>query len=177
MTMTSQDLQTRLGGIKLLVLDVDGVLTDGRVTYGDEIEWQAFNVKDGLGLNLLQRGGLYVAWITGRGCVATERRAAELGITELHMHAKNKLEIMLDIQERLDVRSDETVVMGDDLPDLRMRPAAGVLACPADAASEVLVTADWISTRNGGQGAVRDVCEAILKAQSLWAALVVDVTT
>ena len=162
---------------KLLVLDVDGVLTDGSIQYVGDLEGQTFNVKDGLGLNLLRRAGVKIAWITGRGCEVTRRRAEELGVEELHMGARDKLRTILAIQERLEVRTDETVAMGDDLPDLAMRTAVGLLTCPADAAAEVREAADWTAAFGGGRGAVRQLCEAILKARGEWAAMVVDVVT
>lgn len=171
------ELNSALARTKLLVLDVDGVLTNGSITYFGSHESQTFNVKDGLGLSLLRRAGIEIAWITGRGCAATERRAQELGVRELHIQTKNKLRTLIDIQERLEIRSDETVVMGDDLPDLAMKPVAGVLTCPSNAVAEVRAASDWIASFNGGRGAVRQLCEVILQARGEWAALVVDVTT
>lgn len=175
--MAPSNLTERLAAVRLVVLDVDGVLTDGSITYIGDAEGQTFNVKDGLGIKLLQRAGVEVAWITGRGCAVTEKRAAELGVTELHMEVGNKLRCLLDVQERLEMRTDETLVMGDDLPDLRMRPAAALLACPANAVQEVRELADWRSSFNGGRGAVRDLCEALLRARDAWTGIVVDVTT
>lgn len=172
--MVSAELQPRLAKIKLLVLDVDGVLTDGRVYYDDaggesRVELQAFHARDGLGINLLREAGVHVAWISGRGCAATRRRAGELGIEELHLRAHGGKEPLLrDMQARLGVTPDETAAMGDDIVDLAMARAAGVLACPADAHDILAARADFVATRNGGRGAVRDLCDAILSAKGQW---------
>jgi|FLOH01.1.fsa_nt_gi 3-deoxy-D-manno-octulosonate 8-phosphate phosphatase (KDO 8-P phosphatase) len=172
-------LEQRLANIKLLVLDVDGVLTDGRIYYdsrGDDdgnaestTELQAFHAADGLGITLLRNAGVTVAWISGRGCAATKRRAKELGIEELHLHARGgKYPILTGIQERLGVTKEQTAAMGDDIVDLAMARGAGVLACPADARDELVRRADFVADRKGGRGAVRDFCEAILRAKDLW---------
>ena len=185
--LDSDDLQVRLARTRLLVLDVDGVLTDGRVIYGAEsagaavrgaaVELQAFDVKDGLGLNLVRRAGVTLAWITGRGCEATRRRAEELGVEELHMRARGgKLEVLREIQHRLGITQDETVAMGDDLFDLQMAKAAAVFGCPVDAHEVVCERADWVSRKPGGRGAVRQLCDAILVAQGRWDATIEDLT-
>jgi 3-deoxy-D-manno-octulosonate 8-phosphate phosphatase (KDO 8-P phosphatase) len=179
------EFTARLARTRLLVLDVDGVLTDGRVLYGAEsagaavrgatLELQAFDVKDGLGLNLVRRAGVTLAWITGRGCDATRRRAEELGVEELHMRARGgKLEVLLKIQRRLGISADETVAMGDDLFDLAMAKAASVFGCPSDAHDEVRARADWVALRPGGRGAVRELTDAILVAQGKWDATLAD---
>jgi len=171
-------LQDKLARARLVVLDVDGVLTDGRVIYaadadGETLELQRFDAKDGLGLNLLKEAGIVRAWITGRGNPTTERRAGELGIEELHMRARtSKADTLREIQERLGIAPEETVVMGDDLIDLPMRERAAVLACPADAHGLLLERADFVSRHDGGRGAVRDLCDAILIAQGCWDALI-----
>jgi 3-deoxy-D-manno-octulosonate 8-phosphate phosphatase (KDO 8-P phosphatase) len=172
-------LQERLAAARLLVLDVDGVLTDGRVVYasfpGDDgvpastLELQAFDAQDGLGLNLLRGAGVLVAWITGRGNPATERRAKELGVEELFMGARlTKAELLEDIQERHGILPEQTVAMGDDLIDLAMATRAAVLACPAGAHPAVRERADLVTERPGGRGAVRELCDGILAAKGLW---------
>jgi 3-deoxy-D-manno-octulosonate 8-phosphate phosphatase (KDO 8-P phosphatase) len=172
----SGDLQGRLAKIKLLVLDVDGVLTDGRVYYdatedgGSTVELQAFHARDGLGIKLLQDAGIAVAWISGRGCAATKRRAGELGIEELHLRARGgKHPLLVGIQERLGVSAAETAAMGDDIVDLGLAMGADVLACPSDAHREILARADFIAPSAGGRGAVRDFCDELLRARGLWA--------
>ncbi|MDG2142270.1 MAG: phenylphosphate carboxylase subunit delta [Planctomycetota bacterium] len=168
------ELASRLAQIKLLVLDVDGVLTDGRVYYDDaggesRVELQAFHARDGLGINLLRSAGVHVAWISGRGCAATRRRAEELGIEELHLRARGGKEPLLrDIQDRLGVTPAETAAMGDDIVDLAMARAADIVACPSDAHDVLAARADFVATRGGGRGAVRDLCDAILSAKGLW---------
>lgn len=163
-------MNATLARTRLLVLDVDGVLTDGRVTYGDQnLQLQSFDVKDGLGLSMLRKAGITVAWITGRGCAATERRASELGVAELHMGSRGtKLELLRDMQTRLGVSADQTVAVGDDLFDLPMAKAAALFACPSDAHEGVLERADLVLSRPGGCGAVRELCDLILRSQGKW---------
>ncbi len=161
-----------LRGLGLVVFDVDGTLTDGRVVYGDQGETQHFCVRDGQGLVWLQRHGVAVSWITGRGCAATERRARELGVEELHMASGPKAEVLRGVQARLGVEPRATLVMGDDLPDLVMGQEAAFFAAPADARAEVRARADWISGSPAGHGAARELCELILRAKGLWHDLV-----
>ena len=153
---------------ELLALDVDGTLTDGAVAYVGEEELQRFCVRDGLGLVLLARAGVTVAWITGRGCAATERRARELGVDRLVAHAGPKDEALAALQAELGVPPARTVAMGDDLPDLPLFARAGFTACPADAAAEVRAAADLVATARGGHGAVRELAEARLRARGAW---------
>jgi 3-deoxy-D-manno-octulosonate 8-phosphate phosphatase (KDO 8-P phosphatase) len=167
-----EDLRARLAAARLVVLDVDGVLTDGRVVYGAGEELQAFDVRDGLGLKLLLREGLEVAWISGRGCAATRRRAEELGVRELHLQVGPKGEVLEAVQERLGVGPGTTVAMGDDLPDLALGARAAVLAAPADAHPEVLARAELVCAARGGRGAVRELAEAVLRARGRWQAVV-----
>jgi len=157
-----------LARARLLALDVDGTLTDGRVTYVGERELQSFDVRDGQGLVWLARAEVQVAWISGRGCEATRRRASELGVRELHLGAGPKEDVLLEIQERLRIAPEETVAMGDDLPDLGLRARAGFFAAPADARPEVLEAADLVVAARGGAGAVRELVEAMLRAKDLW---------
>jgi 3-deoxy-D-manno-octulosonate 8-phosphate phosphatase (KDO 8-P phosphatase) len=157
-----------LARVRLLALDVDGTLTDGRVTYVGEHESQSFDVHDGQGLTWLARAEVQVAWITGRGCEATERRAAELGVRELHLGASPKVEVLRKVQERLGIPPEETAAMGDDLPDLGLRERAAFFAAPANARPEVREVADLVARARGGEGAVRELAEAILRAKDLW---------
>jgi 3-deoxy-D-manno-octulosonate 8-phosphate phosphatase (KDO 8-P phosphatase) len=162
------DLSRRLAQIRLAVFDVDGTLTDGRVVYVGGEELQTFCVKDGYALARLHPAGIAHVWITGRGCDATERRAKELGVTELLLEVRNKTEALAEVQARLGVSKDETLVMGDDLPDLEMKAGAGLFAAPRDAAPEVLECADIVSGFAGGGGAAREVCGLLLSAQGAW---------
>lgn len=175
MSMSDERARASLAAARLLVLDVDGVLTDGRIVYGPqgpEGELQQFDVRDGIAQKWLAREGVTLAWITGRGCAATAARARELGILELHQKAVHKGEVLRDIQERRRITPAETVVMGDDLPDLSMRSACALFAAPADAVDEVQARADVVTRARGGHGAVRELCEHILRAQGRWQAIV-----
>jgi 3-deoxy-D-manno-octulosonate 8-phosphate phosphatase (KDO 8-P phosphatase) len=156
---------------RLLALDVDGVLTDGSVLYGDAGEVQRFNVHDGQGLAWLREAGVHVTWISGRGCKATLRRAEELGVVEVHTRAGPKDEILAAVQKRLDVGREDTVAMGDDLPDLRLARRAGLFVAPADARPEVRERAALVTDASGGRGAVREVCEHLLRCRDAWTAI------
>ncbi|WP_439101866.1 KdsC family phosphatase [Congregibacter sp.] len=152
--------------IKLLALDVDGVLTDGRITYGnDGEEFKSFNIKDGLGIKLLQGAGVEVAIITGRQSNIVDRRAGELGIGTIIQGREDKL---IALQELCNIRGfelRECAYMGDDLPDLGAVRAAGLGLTVADASSALLSAADWHSKQPGGHGAVREACETLLSAR------------
>ena len=165
MTITT-DIATRL---KLVVLDVDGVMTDGAVTYcSDGHECKTFNIKDGLGIKMLQRAGIRVAIITGRQSTMVERRASELGIDDVIMGREDKLQALTEITERKGLSLGEVAYMGDDLPDLAAISRCGLGACPADAVAEVRQAADWIASNPGGQGAVREWADALLAARQQW---------
>jgi 3-deoxy-D-manno-octulosonate 8-phosphate phosphatase (KDO 8-P phosphatase) len=171
------DVRRALAATRLLALDVDGTLTDGSVVYlgeaaGGVEEEQRFCARDGQGLAWLRAAGVRLAWITGRGCAATEARAAELGVDVLRRLAGRKDEILAEIQKELGIPAAATVAMGDDLPDLALARHAHVFCCPADAAPEVRVRADHVTAARGGHGAVRELCEAILRARGEWDALV-----
>ncbi len=167
------ELIKRLAEIRLVALDVDGTLTDGAVIYGDDGQEVRFDVRDGQGVVWLVRElGLEVAWITGRGCVAVERRAEELGVQHLHMHSDDKYEALHALQERLGVGPEQTLAMGDDLPDLGLAARAGVFCVPADARLEVKAAATWVTDSSGGDGALREVAEELLRARGCWEGLV-----
>ncbi len=157
-----------LAACRLLALDVDGVLTDGRVIYVGEEEAQAFHVRDGQGLVWLARAGVEVAWISGRGCAATERRARELGVKSLVLRAPDKAAALAHLQEELAIEPAETVAMGDDLPDLGLASRAGLFVAPADAHELVREHAALVTHSRGGAGAVRELCEVILRAKGRW---------
>jgi 3-deoxy-D-manno-octulosonate 8-phosphate phosphatase (KDO 8-P phosphatase) len=168
------ELSERLARTRLLVLDVDGVLTDGKIVYGaygPADETPRFHVQDGLGLRWLSEAGVAIAWVTGRGCVATTHRAKELGIDEVHQKVARKSDVVREIQSRRSIDASETVAMGDDLPDLGLRAAAGTFVAPANARDEIKSVADLVTQRSGGDGAVRELCEHILRAQGRWQAI------
>jgi 3-deoxy-D-manno-octulosonate 8-phosphate phosphatase (KDO 8-P phosphatase) len=152
--------------IKLLVLDVDGVLTDGRLYFGNSgEELKAFHIQDGLGIKLLQRGGVAVAIITGRQSTLVARRAQELGIAHLLQGREDKLVALRALCAELNLELSEVAYMGDDLPDLAAIRAAGLGITVADGHSFVAQHADYKTERPGGHGAVREACELILRAQ------------
>jgi 3-deoxy-D-manno-octulosonate 8-phosphate phosphatase (KDO 8-P phosphatase) len=156
-----------------IVLDVDGVLTDGSVFYSNSgDEFKAFNIKDGLAIKIAQRAGLQFAIITGRSSQLLERRAAELGIDIVLQGRSDKLVALIELTEELDITLQQIAYMGDDLPDLGAIESVALGTCPADAASEVVAAADWVATVNGGRGAVRELIEMLLSARGQWDALV-----
>lgn len=158
--------QEKAKQVKIAVFDVDGVMTDGGLYYtskGDEIK--AFNVKDGLGIKLLQKHGIKTAIITGRDSELVNRRARELGFDYLYQGREDKITALNELLNDIDMQLEDVGYMGDDLPDLPAIRHAGFGATVADGTSLVLEHADWTSTKNGGQGAVREFCEFILDAQ------------
>lgn len=168
-------LETRAAQVRLLALDVDGVLTDGLLYYGNNgEELKTFNIKDGLGIKLLQRAGVKVAIITGRQSDIVARRARELGIEDVVQGREDKREALLELCQRHNLGMEECAYMGDDLPDLAAIAAAGLGMTVANASAAVLDAAPWRSAHNGGSGAVREACEFILSARGEWSAVVSD---
>lgn len=159
-------LHQRLARVRLAVFDVDGTLTDGGVRYHEAGESLRFDVKDGQGLAFLRKElGIELAFITGRGCAALERRAQELGVRFLFQRAGPKDLVLAKIQAELSLTADATLAMGDDLPDLALRKRAGLFCAPADAVAEVLAVADLVTGARAGHGAVREIADALLRAQ------------
>jgi len=155
--------------IELLVLDVDGVMTDGRVilsSTGDEIK--AFHVRDGSGMKYWKRVGKKLAIITGRGSQAVANRAQELSVDALRMHAKDKLPALREIWAELDCTAEQTAVIGDDLTDLPLLLRCAFPVAVPDAAAEAREAAAYVTQRPGGGGCVREVVEVILKKAGLW---------
>ena len=167
------ELNQRVAAIRLLVLDVDGVLTDGSIVYTDQgSELKTFHVRDGLGLQLWKRAGRSTAIITGRHSPIMARRAEELSIDALRQGCCDKAVSLNEVRSELGFANTQICVMGDDLPDLPMMAEAGVRICPADAADEVRGVCDWVTTLPGGRGAVREAIEWLLKQQGQWAGLI-----
>ncbi len=163
------EIQQRAARIRLLALDVDGVLTDGSIYYGNQgEELKAFNIRDGLGIKLLQQAGVTVAIITGRQSEIVNRRARELGIQEVVQGRDDKREALAELCQRLALSPADCAYMGDDLPDLGAVHDAGLGLTVAGAAAAVAGAADWQSSLPGGGGAVREACEFILKAKGTW---------
>ena len=166
-------MQDKLTKIKLLALDVDGVLTDGTINIGDNGEiFKGFNAKDGLGISCALRTGLQIAIITGRRSKIIHKRAEELGITLLCEGVKDKYSELVRLANELCLSKEEIAYMGDDLNDLPAFKGAGATFVPQDAADEVINAASIVVSKNGGRGAVRVAIEKILKAQNKWEALV-----
>ena len=169
--MTPELDEQRLASLsraRLLVLDVDGTLTDGRVVYIGDEELQAFCVRDGQGLVWLRRAGVQLAWISGRGSQPTRRRGEELGVEFMRLRCRDKSTALAEIQAELGIGPAETIAMGDDLPDLALAAGAAFFAAPADARVEVRERADLVTSAVGGLGAVRELCERCLSAKGLW---------
>jgi len=156
----------RAKGLKLFLLDVDGVLTDGTITYTHEgKEIKSFHTRDGLGIRLLMESGVEVGLITARESEAVNRRVQDLGLRYVYQKAKNKLEVFQQLLEKLNLKPSEVGYMGDDWLDLPLLIRVGFAATVADAVPEVLKIAHYVTKRKGGRGAVREVCELILEAK------------
>jgi 3-deoxy-D-manno-octulosonate 8-phosphate phosphatase (KDO 8-P phosphatase) len=169
----SRPFHERLLDIELLLLDVDGVLTDGRVTYSDAgEELQSYHIRDGSGIAMWRRSGKRVAAITGRGSKALERRAAELGIDPLLQHAVDKAAALTALVSLCNIEPYRIAAVGDDLPDLPVLRRVGAAFAVADACAEVKAVAGYVTKTPGGNGAVREVVEIILNAQGRWHDLV-----
>jgi len=155
--------------IRLLVLDVDGVLTDGVLVYGPAgEEIKRFHVRDGLAMQAARAAGIEVAIISGRASAAVTRRMSELGIVEVHQGIVDKAAELRAMLARLGVRADEAAMMGDDLPDLPVMKSAGLGLAPSDAAPEIKRAAAWVSRARGGHGAVREAVEMLLRSRRAW---------
>lgn len=155
--------------VKLLILDVDGVLTDGSIILdGGGNELKRFHVRDGHGIKMLQREGVKVAIITGRQSEVVRRRAEELGIEEVHQGSRVKTEAYEDILARLGLADRETAFVGDDVVDIPIMRRAGLAIAVADAAEEAKSAAMAVTRSRGGRGAVREVTDFLLKAKGLW---------
>ncbi len=159
----------KLQNIKLLLLDVDGVLTDGKIVYTDSGEQiKAFDVKDGHGLKLLMRSGAEVVLITGRESKVVLHRARDLGIQEVYQKITNKIEIYEKILKEKNLEDIQVGFIGDDLIDIPVLRRVGFSAAVEDAIPEVKEIVDYVTSKKGGEGAVREVCELLLKSQDKW---------
>ncbi|MDB5308698.1 MAG: kdsC [Gemmataceae bacterium] len=169
----SDSLAARAARIELLLLDVDGVLTDGGIVYADnQVEIKRFHVRDGSGLKLWQRAGKRAAIVSGRRSPVVDVRAAELGIAPVLQGHGEKLPAFEAVLAETGVRADQVCAVGDDLPDLPVLTRCGLAVAVADACPEVRAAADYVTTVPGGHGAVRDAIEWLLTAQGKWAGIV-----
>lgn len=155
--------------IKLILLDVDGTLTDGGIYRGNEgEELKKFNVKDGYAIVTAQKLGMEFGIITGKKSKLVEVRAEELKIKYLYQGISQKTEILEEIIEKIALRKDEIAYMGDDLNDIRIMKCVGIKGAPCDAVPEILEIADFVSGKKGGEGAVREFIEYIIKREGNW---------
>jgi 3-deoxy-D-manno-octulosonate 8-phosphate phosphatase (KDO 8-P phosphatase) len=169
MSAMNEQLQARAAGIQLLVLDVDGVLTDGKLYFGrDGEELKTFNTLDGHGIKLLAASGVKVAIITGRESELVARRAANLGITRIKQGREDKFAALQELLSQEPYPLSAIACMGDDYPDLTIMQRVGLALAPPNACAEVLSRAHWVSTRAGGEGAVREACDLIMRAQGTY---------
>ncbi len=163
-------LQKKIEKIRALVLDVDGVMTDGRIIFDDDgRELKFFHVRDGHGLKMLIRAGLQVIILTGRTSRVVEHRARDLGITDVYQGAKDKLAVLRIIMEKKRFNRDELACLGDDITDVPLFKNCGFSVAVADACAEARKAADLVTCSGGGNGAVREICELLLKIQGKWA--------
>ncbi len=164
-----KEISGKIKRIRLLVLDVDGVMTDGSLIYNDDgTESKVFDVKDGHGLRLLMAGGIEVAIISGRKSDSVTKRAKDLGIKLAFQGIKHKLPLLNQMLKEKEISLKEVAYMGDDLIDIPVMKAVGLSIAVSDAHPDVKSIADIVTAKPGGRGAVREVCELILKEQGLW---------
>ncbi len=162
----SSELRERASRIKLVIFDVDGVLTDGRLFFGDDgQEYKAFHSRDGLGMKMLMRSGVEVAVITARSSQLVAHRMKNLGIRHLYQGQADKVPAFLDIAKEMELSHDEVAYVGDDIIDLPVMMRVGLAIAVADGHHEVCSQAHWVTSQKGGCGAARDACEMIMQAQ------------
>jgi len=164
-----KNLTEKAARIKLIILDADGVLTDGKIIMSNNSdEVKTFNVRDGHGLVLAKRFNLEIAIVSGRESSVLKARAKEFGIELLFMKIWDKLSVYEEIKQKTGLKDEEIAIIGDDIVDLPMLKRAGLSVAPSDAEEEVLSRVDWVTTRPGGGGAVREMTDFILKSKGLW---------
>ena len=166
-------IEAKAAKIRLVLFDVDGVLTDGKVViHADATESKTFDIKDGIAMVWSQRAGLTVGLLSARQSVTTPHRAAQLGITLVRQGVPNKLDAYDQILSELGLTDPQVAYMGDDIVDLAVLGRVGLSTAPADAVAEVRARVDWVSARIGGDGAARELLEVILRAQGRWEPLI-----
>ncbi|MBW2148305.1 MAG: HAD hydrolase family protein [Deltaproteobacteria bacterium] len=159
----------RAAAVQLVVLDVDGVLTDGALIYGDKgEELKIFNVHDGTGLVLLLQAGVKVIWITGRESAAVAVRGKELGVNAVFQGVRDKLTLFLNILKERGLKKEQAACMGDDIHDLLLLSHAGLAVAPSNAQPALKSMAHYVTSSQGGRGAVRELCDLILQAHGKW---------
>ena len=167
--MDKKTIKEKAKKIKLLILDVDGVMTDGSILLDNKgNEYKRFHVRDGHGIKMIGRAGITIAIITGRKSKVVEVRAKELGITEVYQKIFKKSEVYEKLLKKYKCKDENVAFMGDDVVDQELLKRAGLSAAPADAEEEAKKLADLVTKRNGGRGAVREFTDLILKSTVLW---------
>lgn len=167
--MNRKEIQNKAKKIRLLILDVDGVMTDGSIILDNEgNEFKRFHVRDGHGIKMIQRAGITVAIITGRKSKVVEIRAKELGIKEVYQRVFKKSEVYNKLLKKYKCKDENVAFMGDDVVDRELIARAGLTAAPSDAEEDVKKMADMVTKRGGGRGAVREYIDCILKSSGLW---------
>ena len=165
--MNKEDLIKKVSGIKLAAFDIDGVMTDGSLTFDENgVEYKTFNAKDGQGIVMITKAGIITAIITARDNGTVKHRFEVLGMTRLFMGQKNKILAMEQLLKDYNLDFSQVAYMGDDLPDLCVLNKVGLACCPNDAVDEVKQVCGFISSKNGGRGAVRELCDLIYKSQN-----------
>jgi 3-deoxy-D-manno-octulosonate 8-phosphate phosphatase (KDO 8-P phosphatase) len=173
--MKQSELRKAAEKIKLLILDVDGVMTDGRIIFDNESnEFKSFHVRDGHGIKLLLRYGVEVAFITGRQSKVVQRRADELGVREVYQKSLKKIIAYEDLKKKLSLNDEEIAYIGDDVVDIPLLRRVGLSVVVADAAPEAKACAMIVTASRGGHGAVREVTDLILKSKGLWEGIIND---
>ena len=164
----SKNISEIASKIKLMAFDVDGVFTDGSLTFGEDgKEYKTFNVKDGQGIVCVEKVGIITVIITARENGTVAHRAKNLGITEFHQGIKYKLPILEEIMKKYNLKYENISYMGDDLPDICILEKVGLACCPADAVDEVKNICNFVSSKNGGRGAIRELCDIVLRSQNI----------
>lgn len=165
-----KDILSKAKNIELVIFDVDGVMTDGSLFMGDNgEEYKAFNSQDGHGMRMLQEGGVRVAIITGRSSQVVKHRMKDLGVSLIYQGYRDKRPAFISLLEKVELEADQVAYVGDDVVDLPIMSQVGLAIAVQDAHPFVKQHAHWITTRGGGRGAVRDVCEMFLEARGLLA--------
>jgi len=163
------DVWQRASRVRLLLLDVDGVLTDGLLYFGPKDElFKVFHVRDGHGIKMAQRAGVEVAFLSGRRSDAAFSRAKELGVTRFFEGLRNKVPVLEELCRGLNLSSEQVAAVGDELVDLPLFHRVGLAVAVADAVSEVKAAAHWVTVNSGGRGAVREVTDLLVKATGAW---------
>lgn len=175
MGLSESEIKAKMKSIRLVALDVDGVLTDGRLLLADHgSEFKMFDVKDGFGIRALVLSGIRVAVITGRESEVVKRRCERLGIEDVYQGVLKKHEAFEELLVKYSLKAEESCFVGDDVNDLSVLGRAGLSACVDDAVPEVRVACDLVTERAGGRGAVREIAQRILEVQGKWDSIIAE---